>query len=89
VVQKLGLVSGNRFRERGGEDLEMQDVMYQTLAEILSLDSQPCQAAGGWQTLSFLNYLFPPDIEAQAHNTAPLVTDGVRPNQKGARLFEL
>lgn len=36
---------GNRAREQGGEDLEMQDVMYQTLAEILSLDSQSCQAA--------------------------------------------
>jgi hypothetical protein len=36
---------GNRVRERGGEDLEMQDVMFQTLAEILTLDSQPCQAA--------------------------------------------
>jgi hypothetical protein len=37
--------SGNRRREKGGEDLEMQDVMFQTLAGILFLESQPCQTA--------------------------------------------
>lgn len=36
---------GNRSRERGGEDLQMQDVMFQTLARILSLDSEICQGA--------------------------------------------
>jgi hypothetical protein len=36
---------GNRNRERGGEDLQLQDVMFQTLARILSIDSQICQGA--------------------------------------------
>jgi hypothetical protein len=36
---------GNRARERGGEDLLLQDAMFQTLASILELDSEPCQRA--------------------------------------------
>jgi hypothetical protein len=30
---------------------------------------------GGWQALSFLNYLFTLDIEVSMDNTTPLVTD--------------
>jgi hypothetical protein len=36
---------GNRKRERGGEDLLLQDVLFQTLAQVLSVDSQICQGA--------------------------------------------
>lgn len=36
---------GNRKRERGGEDLTMQDVMFETLSQILSLPSEICQGA--------------------------------------------
>lgn len=36
---------GNRNREVGGEDLQMQDVMFETLASILALDSEICQGA--------------------------------------------
>lgn len=36
---------GNRNRDSGGEDLKMQDVMFETLAAILSLDSPICQRA--------------------------------------------
>ena len=36
---------GNRSRERGGEDLQLQDVLFQTLARVLSVDSQICQRA--------------------------------------------
>lgn len=36
---------GNRDRQRGGEDLSMQDVMFETLSEILALDSEVCQKA--------------------------------------------
>jgi len=32
---------------------------------------------GGWQVPFVPELFFPPDIEAQAHNTAPLVTNGV------------
>ena len=37
--------SGIRVRERGGEDLRIQDVMFQTLGAVLRLDSEPCQIA--------------------------------------------
>jgi hypothetical protein len=36
---------GNRNRERGGEDLELQDIFFQTLADVLSIDSWTCQKA--------------------------------------------
>jgi hypothetical protein len=36
---------GNRVRERGGEDLELQDIFLQTLASVLSIDSWICQGA--------------------------------------------
>ena len=36
---------GNRKRERGGEDMTMQDVMFETLARILAIPSQICQGA--------------------------------------------
>src|SRR5579862_2765031 len=35
---------GNRSRDRGGEDQLMQDVMFETLAQILKLESAQCQA---------------------------------------------
>lgn len=49
----------NRLRERGGEDLEMQDVMFQTLADILLLDSQCCQTAA----LHGLGHLHHPETQ--------------------------
>jgi hypothetical protein len=36
---------GNRIRERGGEDLELQDTYFETLAEVLRIDSDTCQTA--------------------------------------------
>ncbi len=36
---------GNRKRERGGEDLELQNIFFQTLSKILAIDSWICQAA--------------------------------------------
>jgi len=36
---------GNRNRQQGGEDLLMQDVIFQTLTAILALDSEFCQGA--------------------------------------------
>jgi hypothetical protein len=35
----------NRKRERGGEDLELQDTYFQTLAKVLAIDSWTCQGA--------------------------------------------
>ena len=50
---------GNRVRERGGEDLEMQDVMFETIAAILFLDSAHCQKAA----LHGLGHLHHPETE--------------------------
>jgi hypothetical protein len=36
---------GNRKRERGGEDLELQNVFFETLAKVLTVDSWICQGA--------------------------------------------
>ena len=36
---------GRKDRQRGGEELSMQDVMFETLVEILALDSENCQCA--------------------------------------------
>jgi hypothetical protein len=36
---------GNRQRERGGEDLTMQNVLFETLSGILALESSFCQGA--------------------------------------------
>jgi hypothetical protein len=50
---------GNRDRLRGGEDASMQDVMFQTLSDILSLDSDFCQSAA----LHGLGHLHHPGTE--------------------------
>lgn len=47
------------LRENRGEDLMLQNVMFQTLAKILDLDSEPCQQAA----LHGLGHLRHPDTE--------------------------
>jgi hypothetical protein len=51
---------GNRKRERGGEDLELQDIYFQTLAKVLTIDSWICQGAA----LHGLGHLHHPDTAA-------------------------
>ena len=51
---------GNRNRERGGEDKRLQDVHFETLAQILSVDSEICQEAA----LHGLGHLHHPDTPA-------------------------
>ena len=51
---------GNRKRERGGEDLELQDIYFQTLAKVLAIDSWICQGAA----LHGLGHLHHPDTPA-------------------------
>ena len=51
---------GNRKRERGGEDLELQDIYFQTLAKVLAIDSWICQGAA----LHGLGHLHHPDTQA-------------------------
>lgn len=50
---------GNRNRALGGEDRKMQDVMFETLAAILSLDSPTCQGAA----LHGLGHLHHPETQ--------------------------
>ncbi len=54
---------GNRNRERGGEDLRMQDVMFQALTIILRLDSESCQMGA----LHGLGHLHHPGTAALVH----------------------
>jgi hypothetical protein len=35
--------AGIRSRQRGGEDAELQDVLFETLTRVLAIDSEPCQ----------------------------------------------
>lgn len=48
---------GNRKRESGGDDLELQDVFFHTLVKVLALDSWICQGAA----LHGLGHLHHPD----------------------------
>ena len=50
---------GNRTRAKGGEDRLMQDVMFETLARILEIPSEPCQVAA----LHGLGHLHHPDTD--------------------------
>jgi hypothetical protein len=52
-----GWHSGNRKRERGGEDFELQNVFFETLVKVLALDSWICQGAA----LHGLGHLHHPD----------------------------
>jgi hypothetical protein len=51
---------GNRVRENGGEDLWMQNTMFETLSQTLTLPSKECQLAA----LHGLGHLHHPDTEA-------------------------
>jgi hypothetical protein len=50
---------GNRNRERGTEDLELQNIFFETLAKVLAIDSWICQGAA----LHGLGHLHHPDTE--------------------------
>jgi hypothetical protein len=54
---------GNRDRERGGEDLRMQNAMFETLTVILRLDSESCQMGA----LHGLGHLHHPETPALIH----------------------
>jgi hypothetical protein len=55
---------GNRKRSRGGEDLAMQDVIFEALAEVLSLPSEICQGAA-LHGLSHLHHPGTPELLQQ------------------------
>ena len=79
---------GNRQRSRGGGDLAMQDVMFETLSWILSLDSDICQGAA----LHGLSHLHHPQTGLLIDNYLskhPSLPDDWKAIARAAARFEL
>jgi hypothetical protein len=77
-----------RVRERGGEDLEMQDVMFQTIAAILFLDSPHCQKAA----LHGLGHLHHPETQTLVQRyieTHPSLTEPEKEYALAAAKFDV
>ena len=62
---------GRRQRSRGGEDLAMQDVMFTTMSEILSIDSDECRNAA----LHGLSHLHHPATLEQLRRRRSTISD--------------
>jgi hypothetical protein len=79
---------GNRSRQSGGEDEDMQDVMFQTLGKILALPEPACQASA----LHGLGHLHHPETSALIDGYLQ-TTDGIDPElreyAKAAGRFEV
>ena len=79
---------GNRKRSRGGEDLAMQDIMFEALVAILANESETCQAAA----LHGLSHLHHPETEVAVQNYLsrnPLLDETWRKVALAAARFEL
>jgi hypothetical protein len=79
---------GNRKREDGGEDQQLQDIFFRTLAKILALDSWICQGAA----LHGLGHLHHPETKSLiAHflNTHPSLTEEERQYALAAASFNV
>ena len=78
---------GNRDRDRGGEDLLMQDVMFETLVKILRLESANCQYAA----LHGLGHLHHPETREaiDAYYKLSTAEDGLRDYAEAAAKFEV
>jgi hypothetical protein len=79
---------GNRKRSRGGEDMVMQDVMFETLVAILALQSEICQGAA----LHGLSHLHHPATEEAIQSYLsqhPLLDEKWRDVALGAARFDL
>jgi hypothetical protein len=79
---------GNRQRERGGEDEQMQDVIFQTLTSILEIDSDICQGAA----LHGLGHLHHPETENLIQRFIalhPTLTKGQRDYAIAAAKFQV
>ena len=79
---------GNRRRESGGEDMEMQDVMFGTISQILAIPSEICQGAA----LHGLSHLHHPETEALIQrylDENPSVNKDLRNMAVAAGRFEL
>jgi hypothetical protein len=80
--------SGNRIREKGGEDLELQDIYFETLTEVVWIDSDTCQTAA----LHGLGHLHHPGTKAlvdQFIAEHPSITTDLRDYALAAARFEV
>jgi hypothetical protein len=69
--------NGQRQRSRGGEDLAMQDVMFETMSEVLSIESDRCR----WCALQGLRLLHHPatlELFQKYSSIVPSIEEGFR-----------
>jgi hypothetical protein len=69
--------NGQRQRSRGGEDLAMQDVMFETMSEVLSIESDGCR----WCALQGLRLLHHPatlELFQKYSSIVPSIEEGFR-----------
>jgi hypothetical protein len=79
---------GNRARQNGGEDEQMQDVMFSTLENVLALPSANCQA----YALHGLGHLHHPDTKSLIDRylgNHPNIDEGLREYALAASRFEV
>jgi hypothetical protein len=72
-----GWENGHRQRSRGGEDLAMQDVMFETMSEVLSIESDRCR----WAALQGLRNLHHPatlELFQKYSSVVPWIEEGFR-----------
>lgn len=79
---------GNRKRELLGEDSAMQDVMFETLTEILALPSEICQGAA-IHGLSHLHHPATGEVIRKYLEQHPALTEEWRDAALGAARFDL
>lgn len=79
---------GNRNRERGGEDLELQDIFFQTLTDVLSIDSQICQKAA-LHGLGHLHHPETPMLIKRYIESNPSLTEAEKEYASGAAKFDV
>ena len=79
---------GNRKRERGGEDLTMQDVMFDTLSLILAIPSEICQGAA-IHGLSHLHHPKTASLISRFLDRNPSPNEQLRTAALAASRFEL
>ena len=77
-----------RKRENGGEDKEMQDVMFETLERILSLDSEHCQAAA-LHGLGHLHHPLTPSVVSKFLITHPDLSEEMKNYALAASTFKV
>ena len=79
---------GNRIRKRGGEDQELQDILFQTLARLLALGSDVCQGAA----LHGLGHLHHPETQGLIErfiDEHPSLTEAQKKYARAAAKFKV